>query len=101
MVIYTSVEGEIAAAYIVADEAIKIRIPQPTVSKVIIGLLCAYYVWHLEYPTYYANVLEYIDHEILNTSFKSRSTAVAIFIRKRDNVLKELNSANSDTIFSK
>lgn len=65
VVIYTSIEGEIAAAYIVADETIRVTIPQPTVSKVIIGLLCAYYVWHLEYPTCYTNVLEYIDNELL------------------------------------
>lgn len=92
MVIYTAIEGEIAAAYIVADEKIRIIIPQPTVAKVIICLLSAYYVWHLEYPAYYTNVLEYID---LNSSLKSQSTTVAIFKRKRDNILEELNCADS------
>lgn len=44
VVMYTSIEGEMAAAYIVADETIKVKIPQSTVSKVIVGLLSAYYV---------------------------------------------------------
>jgi len=91
VVIYISDEGEIASAYIVADETIKIKIPQPTVSKVIAGLLSGYYVWYVEYPLSYSNVLEYIDHEVLSTSLKSRSTVVKKFIRERDNALKASN----------
>lgn len=99
-VIYTSVEDDIAAAYIVADEAVRVIIPQPTVCKVTIGLLCAYYVWHLEYPSYYANILEYIDNEILTTSFKQQSIVVAKFIREHDNALKALNLAKDITVSS-
>lgn len=93
VVMYTSIEGKIAAAYIVANETIKVKIPQPTVSKVIVGLLSAYYVWYVEYPTCYASVLKYIDYEILTTPLKG-STVVAKFIRERDNTLKATNSVN-------
>lgn len=48
----TSIEGEIATAYIVADETIKVKIPQPTVSRVIVCLLSTYYVWHIYFGTY-------------------------------------------------
>ncbi|KYN21890.1 hypothetical protein ALC57_05732 [Trachymyrmex cornetzi] len=47
VVMYTSIEGEIATAYIVADETIKVKVPQPTVLRVIVYLLSAYYVWHI------------------------------------------------------
>jgi len=36
VVMYTSTEGEIAATYIVADETVRIKIAQPTVSRVIV-----------------------------------------------------------------
>jgi len=42
--IYTSTEGEIAAACIVEDETVKVKIPQPTITRVIVDLLSAYYV---------------------------------------------------------
>jgi len=92
-VIYASIEGEIAVAYIVADETIKI--PQPTVSKVVVGLLSAYYVWYIEFPACYANVLQYVDHEILSTSLKG-STVVAKFIRELDNTIEVKNSTNGN-----
>jgi len=95
VVIYTSTEGKIAAAYIVADEIVRVKIPQPTVSRVIVGLLSAYYVWYMEYPTCYANVLKYLDYEILTTPLKGCSTVVAKFIRDRDNTL-EVNSTNDN-----
>lgn len=88
-VIYMSDEGEIASAYIVADE-IKVKIPQPTVCNVIAGLLSVYYVWHVEYPISYSNILEYIEHEILTTSLKSRSTVVMKFIRDCDNLKTQI-----------
>ncbi|XP_025997041.1 uncharacterized protein LOC105204165 isoform X2 [Solenopsis invicta] len=83
-VIYMTNE-EIASAYIVADE-IKVKIPQPTVHKVIAGLLSGYYVWHMECPKSYANILEYMEHEILSTSLKSRSTVLMKFVRDCDNL---------------
>lgn len=91
---YVSTEGEIAEAYIVAEEVIRIKIQQPTISKVIVGLLSAYYVWHIEYPTCYINILKYIDYDILNSSLKGCSTVVAKFIRERDNILEASNSVN-------
>jgi len=94
VVMYTSTEGEIAAGYIVADETVRVKIPHPTVSRVIVGLLSTYYVWHMEYPTCYANVFKYLDYEILTTPLKG-STVVAKFIRERDNTLK-VNSTNDN-----
>jgi len=94
VVMYISTEGEIAAAYDVADEMVRVKIPQPTISRIIVGLLSVYYVWYMEYPTCYANVLKYLDYEILTTLLKG-STVVAIFIRERDNTL-EVNSSNDN-----
>lgn len=88
-VIYMSIEGEIAAAYIVAEEVIRIKIPDPTVSKVIVSLLSAYYVWHMEYPTCYANILKYVYRSRdFDTSLKNCSTVVSKFIREYNNILK-------------
>jgi len=42
IVIYTSIEEEIATAFIIADET-KVIVPQPTVSRIIVCLLNAYY----------------------------------------------------------
>lgn len=95
--IYTSIEGDIATAYIVADEIIKILIPQPTASKIIIGLICTYYVWHSEYPPYYTNILHYFEHEILNIHLKSRSTTVAKFIRKCNDALNSAENSIQHT----
>jgi len=54
LVMFT-MEGAIAAAYVVADE---IKIVEPSVSKSIACLLASYYVWDTNYSSAYKNTME-------------------------------------------
>lgn len=83
VVIYTNDDDTIATAYIVADEAIKVKIPQPTMAKVIAGLLSSYYIWHRDFPPGYLNILQFIDYSILGSDLKINCSPTTIkFIRK-------------------
>lgn len=79
-------DNNIDKAFIVADEKIKIDIPEPTVPEIIGALLASYYAWHRGYPPGYSNVLEFLAHKVLNAPLKSNST-VAKFIRTLHNLL--------------
>lgn len=70
--------GSIAQAYVVAGPA-TVEIEEPTVCKVLKGLMASYYVWNVEYPGAYSTCLSYLDQEILNTP--QGKTAVVRFTR--------------------
>lgn len=81
---------KLAQAFIVADEKIRVSIPDPTEPKAIAGLLASYYAWHRAFPPGYANALEFLAFKILQAPFKNNSTA-AKFKRKLDNFHSQRN----------
>lgn len=74
---------EVAASFIVAQEEIKVKVTNPTVSKCVACLLAVYYVWNSEYPKSYLNTMRYIDHAVLGTVPDNR--CVEKFIRDKRN----------------
>lgn len=69
-----TVEGVIASGYIVADSSIKIKIEEPTVTKVVACLIAVYYIWHINYPTAYKNTLEYFDFKLFNIKIEKKTS---------------------------
>ncbi|XP_034944007.1 uncharacterized protein [Chelonus insularis] len=82
-VIYTN-EDDIETAYIVADPEINMKIEKPSIKKIIMVLLAAYYVWDVTYPKPYRNILEYLDHEVIGTPIDRKNVVLLKFIRQRD-----------------
>ncbi|XP_025837270.1 uncharacterized protein LOC112906735 [Agrilus planipennis] len=66
-------KDNIAEAFI-ADEIIRVSIPDPKTCTSVSGLLAAYYVWHREFPSAYQGILDYITHEVYETPLKNNST---------------------------
>lgn len=90
-VVYMSDE-KIASAFISGDETL-IKILDPTADKVVIGLLAAYYVWHIGYPRAYSNILQYMDHEILAANIE-KNQPLQKFYRKKEYTMNIINKNN-------
>ena len=86
LVVFVS-EDAITTAYIVADEKLRIPIPEPTVERVIGGLLCAYYCWHRTFPAAYAGILEFMAYRVFGLVMKKNSGAAKL-VRKLENIKK-------------
>lgn len=86
--------GSIAQAFIVAG-SVNVQIDEPTVSKVLKGLLACYYVWDVEYPAAYTTCLSYIDQEILKS--QQNKAAVVKFTRDVDNAISKLQPDSQQT----
>ncbi|XP_024868231.1 uncharacterized protein LOC112452328 [Temnothorax curvispinosus] len=85
VVLYTAEEG-VASAFVVADTNIRVKIPEPTVTKTVICLLASYYVWDTTYPLAYSNVMGFIDYKVLGTV--SKNQRIQKFIRKLNHKLE-------------
>lgn len=79
-VLYTAEEG-LAAAFVVADVQIRVKIPEPTVAKIIMCLLASYYVWDTTYPLAYSNTMKFIDYKVLNGTIP-KSQTINKFVQK-------------------
>lgn len=95
-VMYTDGQ-DIMIAYLVEDSEIQVSIPQPTIETVVVGLFASYYVWNRVFPSTYANVLNYINHELLKSPLSTSSTTIKKFIRSRDEVLQKLDNTDKIT----
>lgn len=78
--------GSIAQAFIVAG-SLTVDIPDPTVFRVLRGLIACYYVWNVEYPAAYTTCLSYLDQEILKT--QQNKAAVVKFSRDVEHAISQ------------
>lgn len=88
-------EDTIRQAFIVADEDVKLEIPEPTTAKILVGLVSAYYAWHRNYPTAYANLLDFLAYRIFGARLKN-DTTVAKFLRKLNNFYASSSSGKTN-----
>lgn len=79
-VIYVA-EGHIASVFVVADKEVRIKIPTPTIQKTLACLLATYSVWHLQFPTAYANTLTFMRQDLFHCE-DHRQASVHKFVRQ-------------------
>ena len=79
-------ESYVATAFIVADDAVRIKVESPTVSRAVACLIAAYYVWDARYPSGYENTMTYIENEVVSPA--KMKPAIEKFIRDRDHKLR-------------
>lgn len=75
-------EGIMNQSCIVADENVRVEVPEPTVTKTLVALLSTYYAWHREFPKAHTAALDFFAHKIFKVTLKNNN--VATFIRKID-----------------
>ncbi|KAK0071641.1 hypothetical protein PV326_001015 [Microctonus aethiopoides] len=63
-VIFQNSSGEIVGALLMVDQN-SMKIENPSMEKIVATLLAAYYVFHIQFPKPYRNILEYFDHKII------------------------------------
>jgi len=68
LAMFFSDEGNIASAFILADQTVRVKIDPYDFLKTFATLIGAYHAWNVGYPRGYKNILEIVDEYVFSMS---------------------------------